>query len=386
MSPFPAPKESAGRSVTGTSMRLSVLDGVRGWAALSVVLFHIFWETFGIIYPPFRNGFTAFFFNGPLAVFIFFVLSGEALSAGYFSGKGPSAVARLAIGRYTRLTIPILASCIVVFCLLWLGVTPNHQAAVIVHRQDWLGAFVQFEPNLERLLRYGLIDVYTPVAPTDAYNPFLWTMRVELAGSALVFTLLFLDPFLRRPVTLYALLTAGLWAWGSELACFPAGMMIARARQRHLIEAAQNHRHIVITATFCLLAIAGVYAVITFTPFARLILNARAMMAAAIAILLCIFVIKPLSSFFADAAISKFLGKLSFPLYLVQFPVLISLTSTLIVSASFQTGQPSTSSIWLISMASLAACIAAAVIFKPIERLTRFVGSTLVRLVIKQQQ
>ena len=37
------------------SGRLDLLDGVRGWSALSVVLFHVFWETFGALVPAFRN-------------------------------------------------------------------------------------------------------------------------------------------------------------------------------------------------------------------------------------------------------------------------------------------------------------------------------------------
>ena len=31
--------------------RLHELDGIRGWAALAVVVFHLCYETFGIVFP-----------------------------------------------------------------------------------------------------------------------------------------------------------------------------------------------------------------------------------------------------------------------------------------------------------------------------------------------
>src|SRR4051812_23978215 len=83
----------------GTTMetRWSELDGVRGWAALSVMLFHVSWETFGIVEPAFRNILTASLLNGQLDVAIFFVLSGEALSASYWRDGNHRSVTKLAI-------------------------------------------------------------------------------------------------------------------------------------------------------------------------------------------------------------------------------------------------------------------------------------------------
>src|SRR5262245_41931407 len=60
--------------------RVHEIDGVRGWAALSVLFFHLFWELFGGVVPAFRSSILRFWLDGPLAVYIFFVLSGDALS------------------------------------------------------------------------------------------------------------------------------------------------------------------------------------------------------------------------------------------------------------------------------------------------------------------
>src|SRR5258706_1988331 len=97
----------------GAAIRFHEIDGLRGWAALSVVVFHLYWETFGVVMPGLRNPATAFFLDAGLAVSLFFVLSGEALSAAYFAGKGEVAVVKLCVKRYTRLTIPIAATCLV---------------------------------------------------------------------------------------------------------------------------------------------------------------------------------------------------------------------------------------------------------------------------------
>ena len=77
-----------------STMRIDYLDGVRGWASLMVLLFHAFWETFGNVLPVFRNPVTAFLLDGHLAVFVFFVLSGDALSTAWFSRPSSGLLAR----------------------------------------------------------------------------------------------------------------------------------------------------------------------------------------------------------------------------------------------------------------------------------------------------
>ena len=181
------------------SGRLDLLDGVRGWSALSVILFHVFWEIFGALVPAFRNPVTGFLFDGQLAVCVFFVLSGEALSAAFFAGKGDAATFRLAIKRYPRLAIPILASCLIVFALDRGGLVYSSQAAAIVDRGDWMGGWLRAPLTLGGTLRYSLFDVFVSADIEHAVNPTLWTMKVELMGSFLVFAVLLAWKRLSRP-------------------------------------------------------------------------------------------------------------------------------------------------------------------------------------------
>ena len=150
--------------------RLVELDGIRGWAALAVVVFHVFYECFGAIFPVFRNPFTRTF-SGPFAVYVFFVLSGEALSASYFAGGGPRAVASLAVKRHSRLSIPILASILILALLQRLGLVFSAEAAPIVQRLDWLGLFATAPISLIDGIKYALIDVYLTTARPGTLSP-----------------------------------------------------------------------------------------------------------------------------------------------------------------------------------------------------------------------
>ena len=223
------------------SGRLDLLDGVRGWSALSVVLFHVFWEIFGALVPGFRNPVTGFLFDGQLAVCVFFVLSGEALSAAFFAGKGDAATIRLAIKRYPRLAIPILASCLIVFALDRCGLVYSSQAAAIVHRGDWMGSWLRAPLTLGSTLRYALYDVFVSADFEHAVNPTLWTMKIELMGSFLVFGLLLAWKRLSRPrllaLTLFAAAATAPIEMANYLSCFFAGMAFADWRARGFFNA-----------------------------------------------------------------------------------------------------------------------------------------------------
>lgn len=108
--PQPLPGEIAGTEavVADPGGRASEIDAIRGWAALSVVCFHVFWETFGIAVPWLRNPYTACFLAGQFDVILFFILSGDALSFPFFHGGNVRYLQRAAFKRYPRLTVPIV--------------------------------------------------------------------------------------------------------------------------------------------------------------------------------------------------------------------------------------------------------------------------------------
>jgi peptidoglycan/LPS O-acetylase OafA/YrhL len=357
-------------------VRLEALDGVRGWCALSVVFFHVYWEIFGPLVPAFRNPVTGFLFDGNLAVCVFFVLSGEALSTGFFAGKGDAGTLRMAIKRYPRLATPILAACLVIFALDQSGLVFSRAAASLVHRDQWMGAWLQFPLTFSYTLHYSLFDVFVSENFGRAVNPMLWTMQVELLGSFIVFAILLVWRRFSRPRTMLlglfvVAMAAPTGSAANYLSCFFAGVAFADWRARGVIDA---------LAARCAWGPLAAICFVGAADGARHCLGVeQGKTAIAIVLTLAVYASPPLAAFFSGR-LSRALGRISFPLYLIQFPVLMSVTSWLIVQAGAG-GSLSLSAIWAISLASVAACLLAAIAFAPVETLAQWLGEALVALV-----
>jgi Acyltransferase family len=140
--------------------RLRFLDRLRGWAAVVVLLHHLFVDGLP------ANSFMAyralwakvFFLNGVLAVSVFFVISGISLSIRYLETGDARALGRIAAGRYLRLALPIFAICAVTYALLVSGLIP-----AAAQRPFPLDQFLAFTPTVEGLLSFSLLKVF--VAP-----------------------------------------------------------------------------------------------------------------------------------------------------------------------------------------------------------------------------
>ena len=372
-------------AITKPDSRLRILDGVRGWAALSVVFFHLLWETFGQIHAGFRNPIFAFLFDGDLAVSIFFIVSGEALSTAYFSGKGASSTVKLAIKRYPRLVIPIFATCTLTAAIMYLGLNQNVEAGFIVDRSDWLGSWLHFSPSIRDLLRYSFLGAFEKTPPEMSFNPFLWTMRPELFGSAMVFALIGLFHTFKKlgenaPLVLIAMLSSLLIASlfipiSSHISCFLFGMLFASVRRRGWINAARNNSFYQSISSVGFVLVCTLDGVLHWTGH----VGFEHLIAAAILWIghtnLALFR-------FLVGRVSMFLGKISFPIYLVQLPILVSLTSYLIAWSSRNGFINSPITACAICMTSVVACILAALAFEPVEIFTKLVGDLLVRVVL----
>ncbi len=357
-------------------MRLEELDGIRGWAALCVVVFHMTWETFGAIVPALRNPVTGFLLDGGIAVAVFFVLSGEALSAGFFAGGGQRAVLRVAVKRYTRLTIPIAAAGTLTMALYRAGLTFNVQAARYVHRTDWLSTFINPAPTLPRAARYLLLTVYTSVASQHAVIPFLWTMKFEMVGSIMVFATLLgaarLRGAWRRGLWIFVglVFVSFITTKSGQLACFLAGVGFAWLRCQGFFQRAQSTRA---AQSWSWVGIA-VLAVLDGYSHLKIV-DRRLVPLTSVLLVFAVFCNRTLCAAFSSRC-SRLLGRLSFPLYLMQFPVLVSLTSGAICHAAAR-GVLHGWVIGAIAAGSVLACLGAAWAFMPVEHLTAWVGNRL---------
>ena len=322
--------------------RLELLDGVRGWCALSVVFFHVYWETFSKAVPAFRNPATGFFFDGHLAVCVFFVLSGEALSTAFFAGKGDAATVRLAIKRYPRLAAPILAACLAMFALDQLGLVFAAQASSVVPLAHWMADWGRQPVTLSYTLRYALFDVFVSDNAGRAINPMLWTMPIEFLG---------LVPGVRAAADLEPLLAAANPAAGAvrrrpggaggvdgelPLGAFFAGLAFAEWRA-HGLFAAMSQR-------FAWAPWAAIGVLAATNGFLQWLGSEQGKTAIAVALMFAVYASPPLCAFFSGS-VSRALGRISFPLYLIQFPVLMSIGSWLTVAAGGD-GSLSLAAVW----------------------------------------
>lgn len=188
-----------GIALTTQTSKIQYLDGIRGLAALNVLLTHLVVA----FYPALYNGnaeqvhlfavdevaiaksFWTVFYAGNMAVPLLFILSAFVLSLPFFKYRDVSFATAGAYRRYLRLEAPVLTSLLFAWLLLHFGLNYNREAAAVT-QSNWLSLFFQYEPSFWGAMRQGLWECFSP-GGNVSYNPVLWTMNFELLGSFSVF-------------------------------------------------------------------------------------------------------------------------------------------------------------------------------------------------------
>jgi peptidoglycan/LPS O-acetylase OafA/YrhL len=335
------------RTRSRAAERLEYLDGLRGWMALVVVLTHLFgtylieakqldahgagWLNFLFDWTPLGA-----LGNGKQAVYVFFAISGVALSYPVLRSAKPAAtLAAMAAYRYPRLMIPVLVSCVLAWLLLASGLFFNARAAQYLADGKWWAELYNFPPDFADMLTYALWRAfgYEP----RSWNTVLWTMKAELNGSFLLFALLALAQWRR----LRLLVALGLVVWCANTAsdgAYLVGFIVGYGLAELLIEIERSpalrlrvDRAAWLGWIFLALALAGA----TFkgshwlgadgSDF-RLQYNATAALAVCGVILA-----RPMQVLLSNR-LSRFLGRISFGLYLTHLLVICSFGSALFLA------------------------------------------------------
>ncbi len=315
--------------------RVDALDGLRGWAALLVLILHVFFQGFPAIdFTPYQMALWQPF-SGKFAVHVFFVVSGFSLSISYIRSGSWETLAKIGLGRYLRLVIPIFAVCALVSLMLNAGIIwPANQ------RPAPYDSLLAFEPTLLHLCKFALLDVFYDHRFADTYAGPLWTISVEFIGTYLVLAVLVLGKFSGARRSLYFILTAVCLLFESSYAAFTFGIILA--------EAFANGRLSKLRYGWGMLVI-GAGLNLVFQSQWSLIAGA------------CIFCLGALVSSgartFFSSAFSIWLGRISFPLYLIHGPLMFAIGVPLFV---WSAGDPI--SILITGMSVTAATIASAVL------------------------
>jgi peptidoglycan/LPS O-acetylase OafA/YrhL len=329
------------------STRYIQLDGLRGVAALMVVFSHITVAFrpemyFGIekgSTPNLQNWFaTSPFFlsvNGSFAVYIFFVLSGFVISAS--ADRTRSSLPATAVARFIRLSLPCAASLIFAGALFHLRLSSATTAADLVGHW-WIKQLVGFDQPApwSGVLKDALGWYY--VTGLSSVNGVIWTMRRELLGSLAIYLV-------------FALIRRSVWRGAAEIlvycgllyrnlepfyyVCFVAGSMLYLARGA----VARTPSWI---GGAALLAGAIVGGKPFFPPPAgtfydwpyRLALSVQGgMYIWPVGAMLAVFGVlawRPAARVFGNRA-ARFMGRVSFAVYLVHFPLLVCVMTSLFV-------------------------------------------------------
>lgn len=186
----------------GMKEKVSYLDGLRGVAALVVVLTHYklmlyprypdvrFQQLGAMQHAPYeflleKLPLMILFTGGNLAVLIFFVHSGFVLSYKFAQNGDYRVLLSMAARRVFRLGIPVAAAVFFAYGIARCGLMRNVELAPVSGSQWWLGIFYTFHPSLTTALPDALGGVI--LRGETRYNGVFWTMAVELICSYLLF-------------------------------------------------------------------------------------------------------------------------------------------------------------------------------------------------------
>ena len=238
--------------------RLDFLDGLRGLAAVQVVALHYaaaFLPGLGTQDPglvhygwelPLMGAPYFFLIDGTFSVYLFFAISGTVLTLAF--GLHPLALGSAVLKRVVRLGIPMAASLACAACLLsvWPGA---HGEAAALSNSYWLGGLMTAPTGVTEVLREALgsgmvlgyretsvlPEALWTVFPSDGIghtlNPPLWSLHLEFWGSVLVAALTALRHL--APPRVHLAIVLGLAALLSRhpLVPFVAGHLFALAWQ-----------------------------------------------------------------------------------------------------------------------------------------------------------
>ena len=179
------------------SHRYEHLDGLRGLAALNVVVGHIVVASDFALYTGLaadsRSQWDVALSAWPLllpvaganfSVCVFLVLSGFVLAHAFHFGR--LGALALAVKRALRLGVPILFATLFSWALLAAGLTYN-RPVIALWRSHWLDEQLAHGAHLADALREGTYgSLIGPWSFTTSYDSALWTMPIEFTGSLLL--------------------------------------------------------------------------------------------------------------------------------------------------------------------------------------------------------
>jgi peptidoglycan/LPS O-acetylase OafA/YrhL len=336
--------------------KLLAFDGLRGLAALVVLVYHLRLAFFPstATYVKDHLGFMPWPFarfvrlmleglsNGSFSVYIFWVMSAFVLALQFFNKSRLREVVlahdyleNATLRRFPRLLIPVLASVMFAYGLMSLGLMYNHELThLLTSAQEsvWLSNCYNFKPGFWDALLAGSWSSFFDYGSSSTYNNVLWTMKPELFGSLFLFSFLGLFGHGKIRIFLYPVLAVfSFYLRVFWLESFIAGILLCDlyvnlpripAPSRWLgsvIIVVRRNSYLSALAWSFFILLAGLrnYGGVLYTILAFFAISFA--------------VISAPSQRLLSTPPVLFLGKISFGLYLVHVPVICSFSSWLYI-------------------------------------------------------
>jgi len=250
-----------------------------------------------------------------------------------------SVLDKMVLKRYFRLAVPIFITTLIIIIAIRAGVTYNVPAARIVHNEAWLGTFLPSQFGNFEVFKFSFVTVFDFGNGGNNFNPFLWTMHIELVGSILVFMYLYVQDRLKYQMHALILIILFFTVANRFFAMFFIGSLLSHFRARGGFDRTRNRVTTRVGAPLLILIayLIDVY-FINYAPITTgsglmqltlsLVENNKQFIMAAIFVVGAYLSIDA-CRFFRNT-LSRFLGTVSFPIYLMQLVVFCTLSSFMI--------------------------------------------------------
>lgn len=189
-----------------TKKRIDYLDGLRGAAAVLVVIHHLMigfypstytvdpstLHTTGAVEYISHNTPLGIGINGGFAVAIFLVLSGYVVGLATKPVTSFGKVYQSVIKRFFRFFLPILATDVIAYGLIMWGWHWNREAAAVSGSSWWLGQMWQMKPSLIEAIQQAGGSLFQAFPLDQVYNSSVWTMPYFFLGPVGLWLVVFL--------------------------------------------------------------------------------------------------------------------------------------------------------------------------------------------------
>jgi peptidoglycan/LPS O-acetylase OafA/YrhL len=234
---------------------------------------------------------------------VFFIVSGFSLSIAYTKTRNREIILKIACGRHLRLALPILAFSLLMYACINLGLVPP-----VDQRPVGFQRFITHSPVFFDTVAFSFFGVFFDYQRSITLIPPLWTMPIELTGSFLVFGLCLFFGWGKYRLFFYLVAAIILYFYNLYCTAFISGLIFGEIY-------VMREKFPNFWLPFLSFFIGSILAIYLPAASQAMYLTVAIVMFYGMAFCL------PIRIFFENR-ISKFLGRISFTLYLLHGPII----------------------------------------------------------------